>query len=94
VQFIVGIDTLVRVGDPHYYGDDVTQRDEALHELAELACSFLVFGRGAQGRFTTLADCDLPNALVALCQEVSEDDFRDDVSSSAIRIHTNLPRPG
>jgi hypothetical protein len=93
-QFIVGIDTLVRVGDPHYYGDDVTQRNAALHELADLGCRFLVFGRTATDRFTTLADCDLPDVLMALCQEVSEADFRDDVSSSAIRVQANLPLPG
>jgi len=94
VQFIVGIDTLVRIGDPHYYGDDVARRNDALHELADLGCSFLVFGRAADDGFTTLADCDLPEVLVALCQEVSQADFRDDASSSAIRIGTDLPRPG
>ncbi len=93
-QFIVGIDTLVRIGDPHYYGDDVTQRNAALHELADLGCSLLVFGRTATDRFTTLADCDLPEVLVALCQQVSEADFRDDASSSAIRVQANLPLPG
>ena len=92
-QFIVGIDTLVRVGDPHYYGDDVTRRNLALDELAELGCSFLVFGRGAEDRFTTIADCELPEALVALCQEVAEADFRDDVSSTAIRANAGLPLP-
>jgi nicotinamide mononucleotide (NMN) deamidase PncC len=94
VQFIVGVDTLVRIGDPHYYGDDGTRCNQALRELADLGCRFLVFGRGTNGRFTTLADCDVPEVLVDLCEEVSEADFRDDASSSAIRIRTNLPRLG
>jgi hypothetical protein len=93
-QFIVGIDTLVRVGDPHYYGDDVTRHNQALDELAGLGCSFLVFGRGSEDRFTTIADCELPEALVALCQEVAEADFRDDVSSTAIRAKAGLPLRG
>ena len=84
----------MRIGDPHYYGGDVTRRNAALHEIADLGCSFLVFGRATTDHFATLADCDLPEVLVALCQEVPEADFRDDASSSAIRVQANLPRPG
>jgi nicotinamide mononucleotide (NMN) deamidase PncC len=83
--FVVGIDTLVRIGDPIYYHDNVAQRDAAIAELAKSGCRFLAFGRTMNGAFRTLSDVSIPPALRALCDEVPESTFHEDVSSTELR---------
>src|SRR5690606_32043315 len=46
--FVVGIDTVERIGQPRYYQHSRKKRDTALARLAELGCRFLVFGRERQ----------------------------------------------
>jgi nicotinamide mononucleotide (NMN) deamidase PncC len=83
--FVVGFDTLIRIGDPIYYGGDAAKRDAAIQAIANSACRFLVFGRVLNGKFETLSDVNLPPALRALCDEVPESVFREDVSSTELR---------
>ena len=85
VRFVVGVDTVVRIADPRYYGGDPVARDQAITELRELGAGFLVYGRRVNRHFTVLEDLDLPAALQALCEGVSERDFRNDASSTALR---------
>ena len=83
--FIVGLDTIVRIGDPRYYGSPAA-RDRAIARLVDLGATFLVFGRcDAPGRFLTLADVALPSPLERLCDGVSEREFRLDLSSTELR---------
>ena len=88
--FIVGADTIVRIADPKYYGGNPTARDAALAHIAGQRCRFLVFGRlmdnGPSSQFRSLADLALPDALRSICREVPAAIFRDDVSSTALRI--------
>ena len=85
--FVLGIDTLVRIGMSRYY-ESTTAMHEAFAEFAGLGIQFLVFGRDtpndAEG-FITLSQSDVPAALRELCSEVSENDFRIDLSSSQLR---------
>jgi len=87
--FIVGADTIVRIGDPAFYAPTdnslKTARDIAIGELADLGCRFLVFGRKNGPRFETLDNLTLPPALRELCDGVPESGFRQDVSSSDLR---------
>jgi hypothetical protein len=83
--FVVGADTLIRIGDPVYYGGDATKRDAAIHAIANSACRFLVFGRVLNGKFESLSEVKLPPALRELCDEVPESVFREDVSSTELR---------
>lgn len=83
--FVVGIDTLIRIADEDYYDENVTLRDDALDHIADCGCRFLVFGRAFDDEFVTLDDLGLPPALTAICDGVSEDVFRADVSSTEIR---------
>lgn len=84
--FLIGIDTLERIGDPAYYDGSTQQRDEAIAKIAGLGTRFLVFGRLAGEEFRTLNDLtELPDGLRAICQGVSQDEFREDISSSALR---------
>jgi hypothetical protein len=83
--FIVGIDTLVRIGETRYYNDSVEQRDDAIESIRSNGTRFLVFGRVMDGKFTGLDDVDIPASLRDICTAVSEREFRNDTSSSAIR---------
>jgi nicotinamide mononucleotide (NMN) deamidase PncC len=84
--FVVGVDTIVRIGDAKYYGGGVAERDAAIAEIARAGCRFLVFGRNAQDTFQTLSDVEVPTNLRPLCDEVPESEFREDVSSTKLRV--------
>jgi hypothetical protein len=95
--FVVGADTVIRIGELRYYHQDQRQRDRAIDELAALGCRFLVFGRllsdapkdlGAGislAPFRTLRQLPLPQRLRALCDEVSAEEFRVDLRSRDLR---------
>ncbi|HVU88807.1 MAG TPA: hypothetical protein VHD36_15905 [Pirellulales bacterium] len=83
--FVVGVDTVERIAQARYYGDDPQACQAALEAIAAAGCRFLVFGRKAEKCFDTLADLRLPPALRAICDEVSEADFRHDLSSTELR---------
>ena len=80
--FAVGVDTIVRIADPRYYGGTAGLR-RAISVLG--ACRFLVFGRRVGAGFETLESVVLPEALRTVCDGVPEAEFRADVSSSEIR---------
>ena len=82
--FVVGLDTIVRIDEPRYYGSE-TARDKALATLAGRGARFLVFGRHTGKRFNTLEDVSLSKTLKDMCTAVTEDQFRHDISSSEIR---------
>jgi hypothetical protein len=87
--FVVGIDTIARLCDPRYYGGDCAACDRAIEHIAARGCRFLVFGRAAGGEFQTLSRLPLPPALTMICDEVSESQFRHDISSTELRIARN-----
>ena len=80
--FAVGVDTIVRIAEPRYYGGPEGLA-AALSVLGR--CRFLVFGRLAAAGFETLESTALPAPLAALCDGVPEADFRADVSSTELR---------
>ncbi len=82
--FVVGADTIERVGQERYYGHRAAL-DEAISRIAAAGCRFLVFGRAIAGTFRTLEDLSLPAGLAALCTGVPAEAFREDVSSTEIR---------
>jgi hypothetical protein len=83
--FIAGTDTIRRIADPRYYGNDPAGAATAIARLAASGCRFLVFGRAAAGRFQSLRELDLPETLSKLCREVPEEQFRADLSSTELR---------
>jgi hypothetical protein len=94
VTFVVGLDTIQRIADEKYYGNDAAARDGAISRLGELDCRFLVFGRAAGGRFQALEDLKLPPALQAICRGVSAEQFRYDLSSTELRQRGELRQSG
>ncbi|MGD9126085.1 MAG: hypothetical protein PVH19_01795 [Planctomycetia bacterium] len=83
--FIVGIDTLRRIADVKYYGDDPAACRAALERISVRGCRFLVFGRNTGTGFVGLGHLNLPDVLADICQEVPSEKFREDISSTEIR---------
>jgi len=83
--FVVGVDTIRRIGDPKYYAGSTTERDAAIAALAAAGCRFLVFGRSTQGTFELLSQANIPASLRSICNEVPESEFREDISSTELR---------
>ena len=83
--FIVGADTMSRIGNVRYYDGEPAAYEAAIQYLADQRCRFLVFGRELDGRFQVLDDLALPSPLRNLCDEVPAKDFRQDVSSTDLR---------
>jgi hypothetical protein len=83
--FVVGVDTIQRIADPQYYGGSRQETDHAIRTLADSGCQFLVFGRLVKSDFQVLSDLDLPTRLHDICDEIAEDLFRVDISSTEIR---------
>ena len=87
VTFVVGTDTIKRIAAPSYYGNDAANRDQAISSIRDLGCRFLVFGRKEGAVFESLRDISLPTSLLEICQEVPQDRFRLDISSTELRRH-------
>ena len=83
--FMVGADTLRRIADPRYYGNDADACCRAIDEIATRGCRFLVFGRAGEAGFEALPGLELSRALTSICREVPANVFREDVSSTEIR---------
>jgi hypothetical protein len=83
--FVVGADTLRRIGDPKYYGGSEEKCLRSVQSIAQSGCRFLVFGRRSGERFETLADLRLPAPLLEICTGVDEEAFRVDLSSTELR---------
>ena len=69
--FVVGVDTLRRIADPRYYGNDRHVMLQALQRIIARDCRFLVFGRALGSSFIRLADLDLPDAAAPRVQRDS-----------------------
>lgn len=83
--FVVGVDTAERIVSPRFYGYDPGALAAALQRIRDHGCRFLVAGRVGGDEFRSLADIDLPPGTRDLFEELSEGEFRRDVSSTALR---------
>jgi len=83
--FMVGSDTLERIGQPRYYHGSLELRDKALEALAGNRVRFLVFGRLTDDTFKGLDDLEIPPVLRKMSAGVPESGFRVDISSTGIR---------
>ena len=84
-MFIVGVDTIARVADVRYYDDEYSPAS-AIETVATHGCRFMVFGRCIDDEFLTLGSIEIPKRLRQLCIEVPATRFRNDVSSTELRI--------
>lgn len=87
--FLVGADTMARIGNPRYYerynAEGLSGLEAAIQQIADRGCRFLVFGREIDGRFRVLDDLQIPKSLRQISEIVSAKDFREDISSTEIR---------
>jgi len=74
--FVVGVDTLLRILDPRYYGESRGARDAALADL----------GRHVGNGFLVLSDLVLPDILADRCMEISAAEFSEPLSSTQLRL--------
>ncbi|XOV88636.1 MAG: hypothetical protein ACFHX7_01860 [Pseudomonadota bacterium] len=83
--FMVGSDTLARIGQPKYYHNSTELRDLAIGEIRDLGVTFLCFGRLQGEQFMGVDEIALPPRLREISRGVPEATFRMDMSSSSIR---------
>ncbi len=82
--FILGTDTLARVVNEKFY----LNKKQMLAELEIFNANnnnFLVFGREVDGSFVSLQDINIPVHINSRFTEVTEKDFRLDISSTELR---------
>lgn len=83
--FVVGADTAERIVQPRFYDGTAEGTRRALDEVRRCGCRFLVAGRLGPGGFVRLAELDVPPYLAGLFEELPEEQFRRDVSSTQLR---------
>jgi len=88
-RFIVGADTIDRIGQARFYGGEGS-RDAAIGRIRSLGCRFLVFARVLESGQenpapATLATLALPPALRDLCEEAPPEVYLENVSSTQLR---------
>ncbi len=84
--FIAGIDTVERLLQPRFYDGSPPKMIASLELIRQAGCRFLVAGRVLRyNRFLTLDNLDLPAGYEDLFEQIPEDCFRVDISSTAIR---------
>lgn len=85
--FVIGADTVLRLGDPKYEEASIERRDAVVARLAELNTRFLVFPRKIDNKTLTRQEFEttLPKPLLALCVFIDQSEFLDEVSSTSIR---------
>ena len=83
--FVMGYDTAVRLLRPDYYASREVM-EETLGGLLAQGCTFVVGGRvDCEGVFRTLNMEEVPVELRGLFRTLSEETFRQDISSTQLR---------
>ena len=84
--FVVGYDTAERILMPRYYHNSYQNMLDALAEIRDLGCSFLVAGRAdKRGFFHDCRDLAIPAGFETLFRGIPPEKFRRDISSTYLR---------
>ena len=83
--FVLGVDTVDRLTQPRFYHNDPAEMRASFEAVRAAGCRFLVAGRLRDDQFITLRDVELPEGYRELFEQIPEEGFRVDVSSTAIR---------
>lgn len=83
--FIIGADTLLRVFDEKFYSSN-KDMNEHVERFNDHNIHFLVFGRKVNDKFISLEDINIPAKIRSRCTGFNEGSFRDDISSTEIRL--------
>lgn len=82
---VVGIDTVVRVLDPQYYGGSRTAMIDALNQIKSHHCYFVVGGRLRGDQWVDMSSVEVPTELRDMFVPIPQSLFRVDISSTEIR---------
>jgi len=88
-QFVVGVDTALRIVMPKYYGGEEGMR-ASLAAIRDAGCSFLVAGRLVDGSWLDAGAVRPPPGFEALFRPIPA--FRADISSTELRERAALGR--
>jgi hypothetical protein len=91
--FVIGYDTAVRLVEGKYYDEGIAGMEAALSEMAAVGCRFLVAGRLHEGEYRTLSAIEIPCDYEYMFEEILEEEFRIDISSSQLRASQDNIRP-
>jgi hypothetical protein len=91
-SFVMGYDTLERLFAPRYYGGEAGMR-AALAAIMAAGATFVVAGRQQGDRFLTLEDFAVPDEYRPMFTLISPEQFRSDLSSTALRAAREKPTP-
>ena len=83
--FLAGADTIIRINDLKYYGNDQSTFDSRVASIAETNSRFLVFGRMDGNTFVDPQNIVLRAGLREICDFVSREEFEVNVSSTELR---------
>ncbi len=81
-KFVIGYDTAERVLDNYYYKDSM---EKGLSLINKYKCSFIVAGRKLGKNFKIKNHLEIPIDSLNMFQELTEEDFRSDISSTKLR---------
>ncbi len=84
-NFVIGIDTAIRLFDKKYYQNDEDLMHRSIMEIYNNGCKFYVAGRIHKGQFITLEDIKIDNYYKHIFFPINETQFREDIASSEIR---------
>ena len=86
--FIIGADTLMRVFDEKFYKNYKDMMNH-IQRFNDHNINFLVFGRKINKKFISLNNLKVPEIIADRCTGIDEEMFRDDISSTEIRLTNN-----
>ena len=86
--FIIGADTLMRVFDEKFY-KSYKDMMEHIERFNDHNINFLVFGRKVGKKFISLDQIKIPEIIQDRCTGFGEESFRDDISSTELRLIKN-----
>ena len=86
--FIIGADTLMRVFDEKFYKNYKDMMNH-IQRFNDHNINFLVFGRKINKKFISLNNLKVPEIIAERCTGIDEEVFRDDISSTDIRLTNN-----
>jgi nicotinic acid mononucleotide adenylyltransferase len=90
--FLIGADTAERIIAPRYYSGNSEAMRQALREIQQRGCRFLVAGRRTgRGQLLQLADLPIPEHFLDLFQSIPITEFCLDISSTEIRNRQSVP---
>ena len=69
----------------HALEEDQALALDALNKINKQSCRFLVAGRRNKGQFCTIEDVNVPYVFKDMFQQIPEDVFRLDISSTQMR---------